>query len=102
METPEVVRDAATRQEWVADGETLDALRTSLLAMMSDWSESTWAAGWMSRTEEMLHEQGGVWEILGRAVGWPTAYEGDAHFAWVTWDEAGAIFADRKAARAAR
>ena len=87
---------------YVAEDDALDALRRSLLTMMSDWSEENWCAGWMSRTEEMLHEQGGTWEILGRAIGWPTAYEGDAHFAWVTWDEAGQIFAERKERRAAR
>jgi hypothetical protein len=87
---------------YTAEGETLDALRESLLTMMSDWSEENWAAGWMSRTEEMLHEKGGTWEVLGRAVGWPTGYEGDPDFRWVTWDEAGCIFEKRKAARAAR
>lgn len=86
---------------YIAEGEALDALRRGLLTMMSDWSEENWCAGWMSRTEEMLHEQGGVWEILGRQVGWPTDYEGDPDFRWVTWDEAGRIFEERKADRAA-
>lgn len=67
--------------------------------MMGDWSEDTWAAGWMSGTEEMLYEKGGTWEILGREIGWPTGWEHDADFRWVTWDEAGRIFAERKAAR---
>lgn len=77
------------------EGEELAALRRALLTMMGDWSEGAYAAGWMSGTEEMLHERGGVWEILGRELGWPTGYEHDADFAWVTWDEAGRIFAER-------
>lgn len=95
---------------YIAEGDVLDALRHSLLSKMSEWSEDNWAAGWMSRTEEYLHKEGGEWETLGRAVGWPTGYPGwerngslegaDPDFAWVTWDEAGRIFAERKEARA--
>lgn len=84
---------------FAVEGETLDAMRRSLLTMMSDWSEGAYAAGWMSGTEEMLHTQAGVWEVLGRAIGWPTGYEHDADFRWVTWGEAGVLFAERKAQR---
>ena len=74
--------------QFIAEGETLEALRQSLLVMMSDWSEGTYAAGWMSGTEKMLHDQGGVWEILGRAIGWPTGYaEVPSETEWVAWDE---------------
>lgn len=84
---------------FMGDAETLDALRLSLLTMMSDWSEGAYAAGWMSGTEEMLHAKGGVWETLGRAIGWPSGYEHAPDFRWLTWDEAGALFAERKARR---
>jgi hypothetical protein len=66
----------------------LAMLRQQLLDAMSDWSESNWAAQWMSGLEEMLHEAGGIWEILGRAIGWPLDYE-PAEDQWVTWDAAG-------------
>lgn len=74
-----------------------DAQRRELLEAMSAWSEDNWAAGWMHGTEKMLYEYGGIWEILGREIGWPTGYEHDADFRWVSWDEAGVIFAERDA-----
>lgn len=92
--TPE--ERAAVRAK-IEEEVALETLRNTLLEMMSDWSESHYAAGWMSGTEEKLHAQGGVWEILGRAIGWPSGYEGDADFRWLTWEEAGVLFAERKA-----
>lgn len=94
--------DLCSACAFAVDGETLDAFRAALLTMMSDWSESYWAAGWMSGLEEMLHDRGGRWEIMGRAVGWPNGYEDGPGFAWMTWDAAGALFSDRKAARGGR
>jgi hypothetical protein len=77
------------------------ALRQCLLVMMSDWSETNYAAGWMLGTEEMLHREGGKWEVLGRLIGWPTGHERARDFRWVAWDEAGRIFAERRSALAA-
>lgn len=94
-----VTQRDGTARGFICDGETLDALRRSLLVMMSDWSEGAYAAGWMSGTEEMLHDQAGAWEILGNAIGWPSGYEHDADFRWLTWDEAGELFRERKARR---
>jgi hypothetical protein len=47
---------------------------------------ASWAADW-ART---LHAEGGIWETLGRAVGWPTGnYD---TWVWVSWDEAAALY----------
>ena len=82
--------------EPVREAETLAALRTSMLALISATSEDRWCAGWMGGIEEELYAEGGIWEILGREVGWPNGYDGATAFAWLTWDEAGQVFAERK------
>lgn len=71
-------------------------LRPALLEAMSAWSEDHYCAGWMGGLERMLHELGGIWEILGREIGWPTdyMYNPEKNGRWVTWDEAGRIFAE--------
>lgn len=57
---------------------------------MSAWSEETTFAGWMSNLEQTLALEGGVWEVLGRAIGWPIGWPIDyrAVDGWETWDEA--------------
>lgn len=63
-----------------------DAVRTVLLAAMSEWSEEHYAAGWLIALEARLHREGGIWEALGRLVGWPIGC--DAESGWESWDEA--------------
>lgn len=67
-----------------------DAMRDALLAAMREWSEEEWCAGWLIDLEERLHRQGGKWETLGRAVGWPIGVEAEG--GWETWDEAAARY----------
>lgn len=68
-------------------GESLrDATREALLAMMREWSEDVYCAGWLIDLESRLHREGGHWEILGRAVGWPIGC--DAEGGWETWEAA--------------
>jgi hypothetical protein len=72
----------------VEDASMLAQLRERLLDLISATSEDRWAAGWMSGIERDLYSEGGLWEALGRVVGWPTQYRGG----WMTWDEAGEYF----------
>lgn len=71
--------------------ERLERGREQLIEAMSGVSEERWYAGWMHDLDRRLHAEGGIWEILGRAVGWPT---GDYNqWVWVSWDEAAALYA---------
>lgn len=67
-----------------------DAIRAVLLRAMSHWSEETYAAGWLIDLEARLHHEAGVWEHVGRAVGWPIGPE--AEDGWETWDQAAARY----------
>lgn len=69
----------------------LEQAREQLLDAMSDASEGRWCAGWMSGLDRRLHEEGGIWEVVGRQVGWPLGYRAEG--GWVSWDEAGAEYA---------
>lgn len=71
--------------------EQRDAIRGSLLADMSDWSEDMYCAGWLIGLEHRLHREGGKWETLGRLVGWPIGC--DAEGGWESWDDAGDRYA---------
>ncbi|MEU5476702.1 hypothetical protein [Streptomyces mirabilis] len=53
---------------------------------MSAVSEDRSSARWAGDLARTLHAEGGIWETLGRAVGWPTGNY-DA-WTWVTWEEA--------------
>jgi len=67
-----------------------EAVRTALLAAMSEWSEENYCAGWLIGLEHKLHREGGVFETLGRMVGWPIGV--DAEGGWETWEEAAARY----------
>ncbi|MBE4790268.1 hypothetical protein [Streptomyces caniscabiei] len=72
--------------------EQLERGRQQLLEAMSGVSEERWCAGWLEGLDRRLHEEGGIWEILGRAVGWPTgSYK---QRVWLSWDEAAALYAE--------
>lgn len=66
--------------------------REQLIEAMSGVSEERWCAGWLSGLEQRLHTEGGIWETIGRATGWPV---GDyQEWTWFPWDEAAQIFAN--------
>ncbi|MFM9780428.1 hypothetical protein [Streptomyces scabiei] len=74
------------------DPKHLHSGRQQLVEAMSGVSEERWCAGWLEGLDRRLHEEGGIWEILGRAVGWPTgSYK---QRVWVSWDEAAALYAE--------
>ena len=68
-----------------------DATRDALLALMREWSEENYCAGWLIDLESRLHREGGKWETLGHAVGWPIGCEAEG--GWESWDDAGARYA---------
>lgn len=64
----------------------LEQQRAQLIEAMSAVSEDRWCAGWMPELDRRLHTEGGIWEHIGRKVGWPVGnYEA---WTWVSWDEA--------------
>ena len=67
------------------------AVRNILIDAMSLWSEENYCAGWLNGLEHMLHRQAGMWETLGRLVGWPI--DCDASGGWESWEEAGERYA---------
>ena len=84
--------EPCSRHEREADlTERLENGRAQLIEAMSGVSEERWCAGWMENLDRRLHAEGGIWEVIGRAVGWPV---GDFEkWAWVSWDEAAALYA---------
>ncbi|MFE6412583.1 hypothetical protein ACFVOR_37250 [Streptomyces sp. NPDC057837] len=69
----------------------LERGRAQLLEAMSAVSEDRTCCGWAADWARTLHAEGGIWETLGRAVGWPTGnYD---QWVWVSWDEAAALYA---------
>ncbi len=71
--------------------ERLERGRAQLLEAMSAVSEDRTCCGWASDWARTLHAEGGIWELLGRAVGWPTGnYD---QWVWVSWDEAATLYA---------
>lgn len=70
----------------------LERGRQQLLESMSAVSEDRTCCGWASDWARTLHAEGGIWETLGRAVGWPTGnYD---RWVWMSWDEAAALYAE--------
>ena len=72
-------------------------LRDDLLTLMSAWSEDRYCAGWLIGLDTELLASGGVWEILGREIGWPIGYRAEG--GWTTWDEAKDTARQREASR---
>jgi hypothetical protein len=70
--------------------ERLECGRAQLLEAMSAVSEDRTCCGWAADWARTLHAEGGIWETLGRAVGWPTG-DYDA-WVWVSWEEAAALY----------
>lgn len=73
----------------------LERGRGQLLEAMSAVSEDRTCCGWAPDWARTLHAEGGIWETLGRAVGWPTGnYD---QWEWASWDEATALYATTEA-----
>jgi len=72
-------------------------LRADLLTLMSAWSEDQHCARWLIGLDTELLASGGVWEILGREIGWPIGYRAEG--GWTTWDEAKDIAHRREVSR---
>lgn len=72
-----------------------DALRAQLIEAMGFISEDRYCT-WMPGLSQVLHEEAGIWEIVGREVGWPVGDRGA--WTWVTWDEAADIYCAGRAA----
>lgn len=71
--------------------------RDQLIEIMSAISEERYCSGWHVGLDRALHEEGGVWEHVGRAIGWPV---GDyRRQQWMTWDEAAKHYATKDGAR---
>jgi hypothetical protein len=72
------------------DEEALKRGREQLLEAMRGVSEDRTCASWCGDWARTLHAEGGIWETLGRSVGWPTGnYD---QWVWVSWDEASALY----------
>ncbi|MGW4042998.1 hypothetical protein [Streptomyces sp. NPDC004721] len=99
------VRDWANELRRMADeaqqpeSSTLDEAalardRTQLLEAMSGVSEERWCAGWMESLDQRLHAEAGIWETIGRTIGWPTGnYD---HWVWMSWDEAARLYSSKE------
>ena len=90
-ERPVVVEQPDTQTREADLTERLERGRAQLLEAMSGVSEERTCAGWCGDWARTLHAEGGIWETLGRTVGWPTGnYD---QWVWVSWDEAAALYA---------
>ena len=82
----------------MADTYTPDDLTTrrrQLIEAMSAVSEERTCAGWMADWARTIHAEGGIWETIGREVGWPTGnYD---VWVWVSWDEAARLYGHTEA-----
>lgn len=65
-----------------------ETARAQMLELISDRSESRWAAGWMDGIEETVRAAGGVWTVLAAACGgWPVGYRAEGGWDPLTDDE---------------
>ncbi|MFJ6729436.1 hypothetical protein ACIQPQ_31490 [Streptomyces sp. NPDC091281] len=72
-------------------GSDIPAMRRQLLEAMYFTSEDRYVTAWMPGLSQALHEEGGIWELVGRSIGWPVG-EPEA-WVWKSWDEAARIYA---------
>jgi hypothetical protein len=73
----------------------LERGREQLVEAMSLVSKKRYWAEWERNLDRSLHSEGGMWEILGRTVGWPVGEW--KPLTWMSWDDAGALYASRPA-----
>ena len=74
---------------------SLEWRRAQLIAAMRGYSDELYSANWLDNLDRVLHQQGGIWQILGLAIGWPLGYQG--RDGWVTWEEAEIFYRRRNA-----
>ena len=72
------------------DDAALQSLRSQLLEAIAYVSQDRYDCSWMPGLSRSFHEEGGIWEILGRVVGWPVGEEG--RWVWMTWEQAAAHY----------
>lgn len=65
----------------------IERVRKQIIDLISAHSEYLYSAGWLYDIDQICWEQGGVWETIGRAHGWPVGYRGE--HGWMSWEEAG-------------
>jgi len=68
----------------------LERGRRQLVEAMSTVSKKRYWAEWERNLDRSLHSEGGMWEILGRTVGWPVGEW--KPLTWMSWDDAGALY----------
>lgn len=69
------------KTECVGD-HNLAAARADLLQAISNESEYSFAAGWLTGIEKIILKRGGMWAVLAENIGWPYGYNG-----LVEWDQ---------------
>ncbi|MFF4672315.1 hypothetical protein ACFY1C_21060 [Streptomyces sp. NPDC001279] len=65
-------------------------MRAQLLEAMHTTSEDRYCSSWMAGLSEALHEEAGIWELVGRAIGWPVGERG--RWTWMSWEDATRIY----------
>lgn len=82
------------------EAELRERQRRQLLEAMSAVSEVRYATAWEEGLGRRLHDEGGIWAVLGRAAGWPVGeYRA---WVWVSWEDARRRYARAARRRAAR
>lgn len=79
--------------------EDIATMRKQLLETLYSASEDRYSAAWMPGLSQALHEEGCIWELIGRVIGWPVGEP--ETWAWKTWDEAARIYGQSHAQAAA-
>lgn len=67
-----------------------EQMRAQLLEAMHTTSEDRYCCSWMAGLSRALHAEGGIWELVGRAVGWPVGEAGE--WLWMTWEDAAQVY----------
>lgn len=76
--------------------ERVERGRAQLVDAMSAVSEERHGLWWVAGLDRRLYSEGGMWETLGRTYGWPVGYY--ERWTWMSWDDAGALYAGTVAA----
>ncbi|MEW2302028.1 hypothetical protein AB0958_18980 [Streptomyces sp. NPDC006655] len=89
--TPSGERGSETRT--AEETERLERGRVQLVGAMSAVSVEQNGLWWVDGLDRRLYGEGGMWETLGRAYGWPVGGYGRA--VWMSWEAAGAQYTGR-------
>lgn len=87
LEDENAVNASVSEHHPLCEGDRIDGCaRMRLLDLMSGWSESMWAAGWISGLTGELLREGEPWTMLFERYGVPLGLYG--RDGWVTLEEA--------------